>query len=268
MREIRYVILDPTGNLTALVLDPVSGEERTRITAALMDRCEQVGYLCSPEKPGVRARLQMMGGEFCGNASMAAAVYLAAGDGLQEGRETEIILEVSGADTPVACRARREKAGWRGTVQMPALQKMADCRIRGRQLKAVFFPGMVHLIWDGDPLSGEEAELTLRKAGELFSEPAAGLLQWRETAREAGEMTPLVWVRESKTMVWETACGSGTAAIACWKSLSRGQTAGVSVSQPGGILRAEAEWSCGKAGRILLSGTVRLGEEQKLVLPA
>ena len=106
MREIRYVILDPTGNLTALVLDPVSGEERTRITAALMDRCEQVGYLCSPEKPGVRARLQMMGGEFCGNASMAAAVYLAAGDGLQEDRETEIILEVSGADTPVACRAR------------------------------------------------------------------------------------------------------------------------------------------------------------------
>ena len=53
MKSFRYVRLDPTGNLTCLVLDPVE----------------------KAEEPGITARL--MGGEFCGNAAMASACYLA-----------------------------------------------------------------------------------------------------------------------------------------------------------------------------------------------
>ena len=40
MKKIRYVLLNPTGNLTGLVLDPVSPEDRPRITEALMKGCE------------------------------------------------------------------------------------------------------------------------------------------------------------------------------------------------------------------------------------
>ncbi len=75
-KEIRYVLLDPTGNLTCLVLDPVEAGERDRVTALLMDRCEQVGYLMPPTAAGARARLQMMGGEFFVNSSRAAAALL------------------------------------------------------------------------------------------------------------------------------------------------------------------------------------------------
>ena len=255
MREIRYVLLDPTGNLTALVLDPVDPGDRAPVTAALMNRCEQVGYLTAAKDPRIRARLEMMGGEFCGNASMATAVYLAAEEGLKPGEEKAMLLEVSGAEAPVACRAVRLPDGWRGAAEMPLPSGMESRTVLGTELKAVFLPGMVHLIYEGPSLAAERAEAILRAAEGLFPEPAIGLLQWD---RAEGRMIPLVRVRASGTQVWETACGSGTAAVAFLEAVRRNASGEIAVAQPGGVLRAETEWSAGRARRILLSGTVRL----------
>ena len=97
MNALRYALLNPSGNRTALVLDPVPAAGRNRITAALMDRCEQVGYLMPPSVPGVLGRLQMMGGEFCGNASMAAAAFLLRNE-LKVSETRDVLLEVSGAE--------------------------------------------------------------------------------------------------------------------------------------------------------------------------
>ena len=145
MKKIRYVLLNPTGNLTGLVLDPVSPEDRPRITEALMKGCEQVGYLQPAGQSGAAVRLQMMGGEFCGNASMAAAAWLAQeGDSADQG-ERNLLLEVSGAEGTVSCRVRREKEGWRGTVEMPLPREIRSVSLHGRKLQAVFFSGMVHL---------------------------------------------------------------------------------------------------------------------------
>ena len=289
MKKIRYVLLNPTGNLTGLVLDPVSPEDRPRITEALMKGCEQVGYLQPAGQSGAAARLQMMGGEFCGNASMAAAAWLAQeGDSADQG-ERNLLLEVSGAEGTVSCRVCREREGWRGTVEMPLPREIRSVSLQGRKLQAVFFPGMVHLIPEGESLERQEAEMFLRAAGETLGEPAAGLLQWRtdpppekgpgaETdglpgdagrgpEELRGEMTPLVWVRDSGTCVWETACGSGTAAVASLESAKRRRGLRVSVRQPGGTLQARTEWEGNRIQRLLLSGSIRLGREQLLILP-
>jgi diaminopimelate epimerase len=200
-----------------------------------MDRCEQVGYLEAPTIPGVRARLRMMGGEFCGNASMAAAAWIADRDGAPDGRQ-EIALEVSGAEGPVACAVARAADGsWEGTVEMPLPLEIRECEILGIPLTAVFLPGMVHLIREGR-LEPAEAERLLLEAGKRFREPAAGLIQWLE---EQETLIPLVWVRESGTLVWETACGSGTEAAACVMSEREGRSLRTAAAQPGGILRAE-----------------------------
>ena len=45
MSNYRYVKLDPTGNITCLVLDPASPEEEKAITRELLKQCEQVAYL-------------------------------------------------------------------------------------------------------------------------------------------------------------------------------------------------------------------------------
>ena len=70
---IRYSILDPTGNITALVEGPVEPERYAPVASAVMRRhpaVEQVGFFSV--KDG-RPALAMAGGEFCVNASLCAA---------------------------------------------------------------------------------------------------------------------------------------------------------------------------------------------------
>ena len=260
---IHYVTLNPAGNLTCLVLDPVPAEERGRVTAALMDRCEQVGYLETPRifPEHARARLQMMGGEFCGNASMGTAAWLAMQDGLRIGDEKGIILEVSGTEEPVFCRVCRETAGWTGTVEMPPVLGTEEIRIHGKKFMAVHLSGMTHLIHTGERMEKTEAEDLLRAAAIELPAPAIGLLQWEETE---GRMTPLVFVRESGTMIWETACGSGSAAIGAWKTLATGAYTRVAIEQPGGRLTVETETDRGKIRRIRLTGNIRIGKTETL----
>ena len=260
---IRYVTLNPAGNLTCLVLDPVPAEERGRVTVTLMNRCEQVGYLETPRifPEYARVRLQMMGGEFCGNASMGTAAWLARQDGLRIGDEKEMILEVSGAEEPVFCRVRRETAGWTGTVDMPPILGTEEIRINGKKLMAVHLAGMTHLIHTGERMAGTEAEALLKTAAIKLPAPAIGLLQWEETE---GRMTPLVFVRESGTMIWETACGSGSAAIGAWKTLATGIPARIAIKQPGGRLTVETQTARGRIRQIRLTGNIRIGETETM----
>ena len=62
MSPCRYVILDPTGNLTALVLDPVAPKAEASLTEALLKFSEQVAYLEPPILPGAEAAIRLMGG--------------------------------------------------------------------------------------------------------------------------------------------------------------------------------------------------------------
>ncbi len=101
---IRYSILNPNGNITALVESQIPQEMQPEIAGRIMDlhpNVEQVGFVSfRDEEPlhsgdrlpdgiqvrlpdgdrlpnGIQVRLRMAGGEFCGNASLsAAALYL------------------------------------------------------------------------------------------------------------------------------------------------------------------------------------------------
>ena len=78
---------DPSGNKTILVLTPVPKEQHSTLAAQLLARsdidAEQVGYVTCVE--GKTLRVDMMGGEFCGNASRAAAAYALSCDGKEQG---------------------------------------------------------------------------------------------------------------------------------------------------------------------------------------
>lgn len=264
MRSVQYVLLDPTGNLTCLVLDPVTEGERTGITAELMRRCEQVGYLVPPKNQEARGRLQMMGGEFCGNAAMATAAWLAGVDGLREGEETHVPLEVSGAEDILVCRIRREKECWQGTVEMPRILEIGEREIAGHRLTAVRLPGMLHLIRPGKDPDREEMENLLMKAAEQLPDPAIGFLQWD---REHGCMTPLVYVRDSGTMVWEQACGSGSSAIAAWTAAKEGRSVHLDIQQPGGVLALDVTTEGKEIRRIELTGKIRIGRPKTIRIP-
>ena len=267
MNSYRFVLLDPTGNLTGLVLDPVPEEDRRRVTAALMKRCEQVGYLLPPEHPGSRARLRMMGGEFCGNASMGTAAFLCRQDRLAPDTEWELLLEVSGTDRPVRCRIRAPREGgetWKGTVQMPPVVEVRPILFEGEEWTAVRLEGILHLIREGELPDRQCAEQLLLRYAKQCREPAVGLLQWNAGKRE---MMPLVYVRAEGTLVWETACGSGSTAVGALEALRRGEGVTLTrIMQPGGEIEAAVQVSCGKVTEVRISGNVSLGPEEILCL--
>ena len=73
--EISFVKLSPTQNVTVLATSPVPRAEQPAAAAKLLAYDgvggEQAGFLEKPAHSAARARLQMMGGEFCGNAAMS-----------------------------------------------------------------------------------------------------------------------------------------------------------------------------------------------------
>ncbi|MCR4706569.1 MAG: hypothetical protein K5746_01350 [Clostridiales bacterium] len=265
MKTVRYVNLDPTGNLTCLVLDAVEQAEEKEVTRRLMEECEQVAYLEPATLPGSRARARLMGGEFCGNAAMAVACYLADRDGIAMGETRTVPIEMSGAPGILACTVKAVGDSFTGTVPMPPVRGIRRIEGEDYPLAAVALDGIAHLILAGPPFPEDaEAERMLRRLAEERPEDAVGLLLWDG---EKNNMRPLVLVKGSGTLVWETGCGSGSAAMGAFLAQEKEQgTAESSVLQPGGVIRVSAACRNGAVESLSITGRVRLGEEKTLIL--
>ena len=98
-REYTVAVLDPAGNVTAIVCSDVPAAERARVAAQILRLpelgIEQVAFLTAPRSGG-EIRLEMMGGEFCGNALRCAGFYQALRTGAQG--KSCVFAEISGAD--------------------------------------------------------------------------------------------------------------------------------------------------------------------------
>ena len=258
MSVYRYVKLDPTGNTTCLVLDQVNPEEENALTRKLLRQCEQVAYLQAPSKPGAAAAVRLMGGEFCGNAAMAAAAWI-----IREEAKADIpmsfLLEVSGAEEPVRCTIRKKENGFEGTVEMPGIPEIREECFFGIPFTAVRMEGIVHLIYEEGLLEREQAENLLQRIVPPMTDEAVGLLQWN---RKEQKMLPLVYVRGSNSLVWEHGCGSGSAAVGALEAFRNGtgeQT--IAVSQPGGIIRVTTEAENGEILSVKITGQIFPGNE-------
>ena len=247
--KTEYVVLDPTGNVTALVTGPVPVWEQPSAAARLMARepdVEQVGFL----SPGSDAdvTLRMAGGEFCGNASMCAAAQYADRNGLGA---CAVTLRVSGAGDPVSVRLSAPAAGARrSTVSMPLPVRIARVPLPGAgEIPVVFFAGIAHALlphtWDRS-----RAEADAPGWAERLGAGALGVLL---LDREGGRLDPLVFVPAAGTLVWERSCASGTAAAGAWLAEARGGPVRLTLAQPGGSLTVEAS----PDGPLLLTGSVK-----------
>ena len=263
MKAYRYVTLDPTGNLTCLVLDHAGPEEEPLLTRRLLQECEQVAYLEPPAEPETVAGIRLMGGEFCGNAAMATAVWLVQGQ-VGPDMEKRLLLRVSGAAEPVLCTARKIRDGYEGTVMMPGVPEIREEALCGRLLTVARMQGIVHVIRENGFTGKNEAEALIREIAEQLPDEAVGLLQWN---REAQYMQPLVFVRGSGSLVWERGCGSGSAAVGTLEALRSGQKEKTTdVRQPGGLIRAAARTENGTVTGVSITGQVRTGPEKTVMI--
>ena len=77
--NLDYLRADPAGNITAFVIGDVDPAHRAKIANKIIDdydpSVEQVGFIS--KKADGSYRMDMMGGEFCANASRSFGLYLA-----------------------------------------------------------------------------------------------------------------------------------------------------------------------------------------------
>ena len=262
--ELKFIKTSPTENMTLLIETPMPREQHLEIAEKLIAYgsvyAEQAGYIEEPENPLAAKRLQMMAGEFCGNASLSLAAVLAEEKGLKTGEETEILLEVSGADSLVNCLMKKEENGFSGKVAMP-LPKAIEYQkfhLNGEpfELPVVAFEGISHIIVDAS-LWGETAVEKAELAAKVWAEemPAAfGILLFDE---EKGVCRPLVSV-QGVTLIWERGCGSGTSAIGAYLAMKEGKSLSVSLKQPGGIMGAEVFLENGIIVSLYITGKVSI----------
>ena len=153
--EVKFIKASPTENMTLLIETPVAREKQLAVAERLIAYgsvyAEQAGYIEEAENPAAEKRLQMMAGEFCGNASLSLAAWLAKKKNLPIGEKTEITLEVSGAEELVRCEIEREtEHRFLGRVAMP-LPQCIETRafmLDGEriELTAVVFAGITHIL--------------------------------------------------------------------------------------------------------------------------
>jgi diaminopimelate epimerase len=248
--KMDYYVLDPTGNITILVRTPVPEAEQPAVAAGLMaaePSAEQVGFLSSGEDCDLA--LRMAGGEFCGNASMSAAMLRAMS--LQT-ESCRVRLRVSGAEKPVTVQMTAGPDGiWTGTVKMPDPMSVETVDLpEAGPLPLVRFEGISHVIMEKE-VSRPEAERFARDWCACLGADALGLMF---LDRAACRLVPLVYVPAAGTLYWENSCASGTTAVGAYLAAKAKKPVKAFLAQPGGSLTVQVQ----EDGGILLTGTVRL----------
>lgn len=260
--KLNILRADPAGNITLFVLDPVARERRAEIAARLMAlpglQAEQVAFVCSPREGGA-GRMEMMGGEFCGNATRAYGMLLAE----KLGGASRIKVETSGCQGPVEVQV--DLAAGTAQAQMPLPRSVRGVEVAGHAAVLVDLVGIAHLVVEDVPPSQDFFDLAepvfrdipgLEAYGVIFLEPAQG------------KMTPLVKVPATGTLVWEGSCGSGSLAAAV--AQSRDAPDGVfsrEYLQPAGMVRAGVERRDGRVSAAHIGGPVVLDAPVEIELP-
>jgi len=254
--KLNILRADPAGNITLFVLDPVERGQRGKIAEQLMAieefHAEQVGFYCPPtgEADG---HMEMMGGEFCGNATRAFGLLVAK----QMGGAEHVRIETSGCDHIVTVDTDLEAGTSR--AEMPTPVSVTDVTVDDVEGVLVHLGGIAHLVVDGvEPSEAFFARAEEQVLQALNPIDAYGVMFMDN---KKGTMTPLVKVVEPNTLIWEGSCGSGSlsAAVAESRNAPDGEFA-KDIVQPAGIVRAGVMRENGVITAAFIGGPVSLGE--------
>jgi diaminopimelate epimerase len=153
---------------------------------------------------------------------------------------------------------------------MPTPRAQYSIAYQGKDLPLIVFEGITQLIAPDTPLS-RETFFALKKIVEQKTieqkKPFPGALgvMFLDTAKNF--MRPAVYVYATDSLVFESSCGSGSAALAVWQSRNTqdGETL-AAAAQPGGIINTRVKKSGGNVVSVSIGGKVSLGEETKVWL--
>ncbi len=218
----------PGGNPTLLfrssdVPEPMRVDLADAAMSPMHIGAEQVGFIDAEN-----CRLDMMGGEFCVNASRAFSLLLAKCGKLRDGPGhcMEGDIHVSGCERPLNVRVRKQnKDIWRSDICLGFSSFPTPVPLKDGSF-LIKLPGIAHVIEIcALPENIPDFCRTQRERNGLGDFEAVGHI-WIESIQTANpcamqknpslRITPIVWVRATDTLCRETACGSGTLAAAIY----------------------------------------------------
>ncbi len=211
--DAKYHILDPAGNLTALVQGVKDQNKFVEISRYLIsnEKVDQVGFVLHYEKS---PSLHMMGGEFCGNAlaSLACLLYC-------ENQESRNCVTSSGAPGSIDLYCSPISFGtFSATVKIASLRY--KIRLITKNMYLVTFPGITHLIIYGTPKDEPQARDLIAKY--ISDSDSAFGVVFCFRKEQGLSIKPFVFVRSTDTLILEGACASGSLALSIVETIYKG----------------------------------------------
>lgn len=209
-----YEILNPSGNITALVTKDVPREKYKEISNEIMKNnpnIEQVGFL--KKYSNSIFRLEMAGLEFCGNASRAFACFLVK----EKYVNTEKFeISVTGYDNLIGCIVEKKGEDYFSTIDLKFLKPIDDFienkTLNDQKISVVYLPGISHTFLDQRRFKFDE-DNCLKEAKKIIQQlnltklPAVGVIWF-----DGNQINPVVYVKDIDSLFYENSCGSGSIA--------------------------------------------------------
>lgn len=257
---MRIRVVNPAGNITIFVMSPADRRDYAAISKELLCmeefHAEQVGFVECSESG--KMHMQMMGGEFCGNATRSFGYLMSM---QSEERPQEIIVDVSGSDKPLKVEVDLEKGTSRTQMPLPLAIKKLDLKEDG-VYDMVVFDGICHIIVESAPKDSAFVDKAIGEAEKIYACDAYGIM-----FLEGEHMTPVVYVGETNSLVWESSCGSGSMGVAVYKSREALKGTFVyELKQPGGMIEASVTKENGHVTVCKMGGPVSISEEIEVSL--
>ncbi|MDL2285171.1 hypothetical protein LJB93_00325 [Desulfovibrio sp. OttesenSCG-928-F07] len=280
MQKVNFVKLSPGGNTTILLnAQDTPPQKRAEVANMLMNNlhlgAEQVGFTNYTAAP---PRLDMMGGEFCLNATRCLVYEMLHKKmffPLQGTEDLFGLVQSSGINTPLQVRIKNGKTvpdSGQADCMVSILAENSPKNLQELEpgLTLVHVPGISHLLVNlnvypqpQNPL--DEAKKLIQRFN-LQNLPACGVIFYQEQAASKPApsellppsatlqsslpnsgtfinctIIPVVYVAATNSFVAETACGSGTMALAIALA-KQAELIFLSVLQPSGeTLRVKLE---------------------------
>ena len=263
---LEYIKANPSGNTTVLVVTSIPRDLYAPVARVIMSKeylaAEQVGYIVHSNDANHRIRMEMMAGEFCGNASRCYAAWLVSKHDKikQMGRispnQYSIMLDVSGHEKTLKASVEViDNHRFYVTLKMPLPSNIKNGYhdVLG-SFCIVSFDGITHVIlWDRKPNVEDIAVVRTYLQENSFTVNALGIMFFD---KQTNILTPVVSIEGVRSIVWESSCGSGSTAVAA--ALTYGDKCGVNktLHQPGGDLAVKSVWADDKLQAIYLSGRI------------
>jgi len=245
MKTINYFLVSASGNPTAIVPGEFSIKDRNTITTTIFKTkksVEQVGYLYKKE---ASYYFNMMGDEFSGNGCRAAGfIALSQKAGIVQlqtvGKKIAVSLDKSANSTV--------------TIPYCFYPKNIITNSCGFLIKML---GSYQLVIEGRGNYQTAKNLTQKY---FQNSKAAGIMFFQKVSQSIISLDPYFYVRKTKTLVNETACGSGSTAVSIYQNyLKQSNIFDLEIRQPSGeSIFSRGYYQNGQIDTINISGPTKL----------